>query len=359
MLSADILKKAVRGMTAGLISLSVLLTVVFGAVADRLPEEDVKVSDTQTAAPLPEPADDIILPNENRLLGCENEYPTALDVYDGIFSAEEAPTVSGELKIISTDLSRNPSSGTVYVKNNTDYSITPSDYLSADSLTIASSASPTENDANPLVLIYHTHGTEGYAEDGKGSYASNNLPRSRDITENVVAVGAVLANSLIENGVPTIHCETMHDAVYGYNNSYTASRKAVAEYLERYPSIKYVFDVHRDALVNSKSVYKVLTYDESTPAAQIMLVVGTDSAGALHPNWRENLSFAVNAQYLLTKRLENLMRPICIKRSSFNQQLCTGALLIEIGTCANTLAEAKNSAEILGETLAALIRSIS
>ena len=67
-----------------------------------------------------------------------------------------------------------------------------------------------------------------------------------------------------------------------------------------------------------------------------MLVVGTDSAGASHPGWRKNLSFAVDAQYLLTKRLENLMRPICIKKSSYNQQLSPGALLIEVGTCANT-----------------------
>ena len=117
------------------------------------------------------------------------------------------------------------------------------------------------------------------------------------------------------------------------------------------------FDIHRDALLNSENVYKVITYDESTPAAQIMLVVGTDSAGASHPGWRKNLSFAVNAQYLLTKRLENLMRPICIKKSSYNQQLSPGALLIEVGPCANTLAEAKTSAEILGETLAALINS--
>lgn len=355
-MSAETVKKAGRLLAAGLISLSVLATVAFGAVADRFPDGETAAVETQTGAPLPEPQE-LFSPDDNVLIGCENEAPTALDIYDGIFSCEEPPAILGELKIISTDLSRNPSPGTVYVKNNTDYGITPTDYLSADTLKIASSASPAEDGAQPKVLIYHTHGTEGYAEEGKGSYASNALPRSRDISENVVAVGAALAEALRKNGVPTIHCEIMHDAVYGYNKSYAGSRKTVGEYLKKYPSIEYVFDVHRDALLNSKSVFKVLTYDESTPAAQIMLVVGTDSAGATHPEWRKNLSFAVDAQYLLTKRLENLMRPICIKKSSFNQQLSPGALLIEIGTCANTLAEAKTSAEILGETLAALISS--
>lgn len=356
-MSTAILKKTAKALSAGLISLSVLMTVAFGAVADRFPEGDTAAGETQTGAPLPEPPENLFIPDGNDFIGCENESPTALDVYDGIFSCEEPPAVRGELKIISTDLSRNPSPGTVYVKNNTAYGITPADYLSADTMTITPSASPAPESAQPRVLIYHTHGTEGYAEEGKGSYASNALPRSRDITKNVVAVGAVLADTLIKSGVPTIHCEVMHDAVYGYNNSYTGSRKTVAEYLKKYPSIKYVFDIHRDALLNSENVYKVITYDESTPAAQIMLVVGTDSAGASHPGWRKNLSFAVDAQYLLTKRLENLVRPICIKKSSYNQQLSPGALLIEVGTCANTLAEAKTSAEILGETLAALINS--
>lgn len=356
-MSAEIVKKAAKALSAGLISLSVLMTVVFGAVADRFPGGGTAAGETQTGAPLPEPPEELYFPDKGDFIGCENESPTALDIYDGIFSYEEPPAVRGELKIISTDLSRNPSPGTVYVKNNTAYGITPADYLSADTIDITASASPAPENAPPKVLIYHTHGTEGYAEEGKGSYASNALPRSRDITNNVVAVGAVLAEALRKNGVPTIHCEVMHDAVYGYNNSYAGSRKTVAEYLKKYPSIEYVFDVHRDALLNSENVYKVLTYDESTPAAQIMFVVGTDSAGASHPEWRENLSFAVDAQYLLTKRLENLMRPICIKKSSFNQQLSHGALLIEIGTCANTLAEAKTSAVILGENLAALINS--
>ena len=88
-----------------------------------------------------------------------------------------------------------------------------------------------------------------------------------------------------------------------------------------------------------------------------MLVVGTDAAGADHPNWKENLSFAVDTQYLLTKRLENIVRPICIKKSSYNQQYSAGGVLIEVGTCVNTLSEAKAAAIILGEVLAGHINA--
>ena len=112
-MSTAILKKTAKALSAGLVSLSVLMTVAFGAVADRFPEGDTAAGETQTGAPLPEPPENLFIPDENDFIGCENESPTALDVYDGIFSCEEPPAVRGELKIISTDLSRNPSPGTV------------------------------------------------------------------------------------------------------------------------------------------------------------------------------------------------------------------------------------------------------
>lgn len=347
------LKRISRLLSSALFSAVVLSFVGYSAAAEA----------AEASPPAPE-GEDVLLPSPaveevpEPFVWYENDYPLALELYDELF-AEEPPSVTipkGELKIINTDLSKNPSPGTVYLKNNTSYPITAADYLTADRLTLSSSASPAASDAPPKVLIYHTHGTEAYAEEGRLSYAKKDLPRSTDITKNVVAVGKVLADTLNENGVPTLHCEIMHDEK-SYNDSYTYSRRTIGEYLAEYPSIEYVFDVHRDALMNSSSVYKVLTYDESLPVAQIMLVVGTDSAGAPHPNWQTNLAFAVDAQYLLTKRLENLMRPICIKKASYNQQCSEGAMLIEIGTCVNTLKEAKAAAEILGQTLASLIRA--
>jgi len=349
-------QKISRILSCSLLSAIILSFLGYGSVAHRIEQE----SAPSPAPPAPTP-DELLsssdeLTEEYRDFLYENEYPMALGVYDQLFAEEDGSVPDGELKIVKTDLSKNPSLGTIYLKNNTDYTIKALDYLTADTLTLPTASQPAEEDAPPVVLIYHTHGTEAYAEEGVTSYAKKDLPRSRDITKNVVAVGKVLADTLNACGIPTLHIETMFDSK-SYTNSYTYSRQAIQEYREQYPSIQYAFDIHRDALVSSTYVYKTLTYDGSTPVAQVMLVVGTDSAGAQHPNWRNNLAFAVDAQYLLTKRLSNLARPICIKNPSYNQQHTGLGCLIEIGTCVNTLAEAKASAKILGETLAGLILS--
>ena len=281
--------------------------------------------------------------------------PLALEFYDAILSREIGPVTPGELKIVATDLSKNPSAGAVLIKNNTSYEISAAEFLEKEPAAPAAAPAVEPLADGPVVLIYHTHGTESYAEEGRGSYAKKSLPRSKDVAKNVVAVGKVLADTLNARGIPTLHCEIMHDAA-SYNNSYTYSRQTLKDYMAEYPTLRYAFDIHRDALVGRDTVYKVLTYDESRPTAQVMLVVGTDSAGARHPNWRDTLGFAVRVQSRLTTRLETLARPICVKNASYNQQ-CTGqGFLIEIGTCVNTLAEAKAAAVLVGEALAAQIR---
>ncbi|MBQ8254432.1 MAG: stage II sporulation protein P [Clostridia bacterium] len=295
------------------------------------------------------------LPPAFRDIIFEREYPLGLGIYDTIFADETVTVPKGELKISSTDLSKNPMPDQIYFKNKTAYDISISDFLTAYGASLE--ASKNEFDmSQPLVLIYHTHGTEGYAEEGKVSYSASNLPRSTDTSKNVVAVGKYLADILNANGIPTVHDETMHDNG-SYNTAYTNSAKSVKEYLKKYPSIKYAFDIHRDALVGESVVYKTLTYDESTPTAQLMFVVGTDEAGAANKSWRRNLSFAVNAQHFLISRLNNIARPMSIRRSAYNQHYAPIGALIEVGTCVNTLAEAKAATEILGEVLSGMILS--
>ncbi len=312
-----------------------------------------KTGDRPTPDELEAGADE--LPPAYRDIIFQKEYPMALGIYDTLFSDESITVPKGELKITETDLSKNPMPDQIYFKNNTSYSLNISSYLTAADHTIDVSAKG-ETITEPLVLIYHTHGTEGYAEEGKTSYSASSLPRSTDITENVVAVGKLLCDILNENGIPTLHCEIMHDNG-SYNTAYTKSAKTVKEYLEKYPSIKYAFDIHRDALVGETVVYKTLTYDESTPIAQLMFVVGTNSSGADHDDWERNLSFAVNAQHFLIKRLNNIVRPISIKKSAYNQQYPHIGTLIEVGTCVNTLSEAKAATVILGDILSGMILS--
>jgi hypothetical protein len=50
-----------------------------------------------------------------------------------------------------------------------------------------------------------------------------------------------------------------------------------------------------------------------------------------------------------------MMRSIDLRSASFNEQYTKGSLLLEVGSCANTLEEAKISADIFAD---ALIREI-
>ena len=80
-----------------------------------------------------------------------------------------------------------------------------------------------------------------------------------------------------------------------------------------------------------------------------------DSKAAPHPNWRENLRFALRLQAALHTQYNGIMRPLYLVDSRYNQHLTHGSLLIEVGSDANTVSEAVYSGEILGKTLAQVL----
>ena len=126
----------------------------------------------------------------------------------------------------------------------------------------------------------------------------------------------------------------------------------MAEWLEQYPSIRLVIDVHRDALAASDgTLYKTVagTVDN---CAQVMMVMGTDATGQKHPNWRVNLSLAVNIQKAITDKWATLARPIVLRTSRFNQHQSTGEILLEVGTHGNTLQEAITAGRLFARTIA-------
>ena len=264
------------------------------------------------------------------------------------------PEIQGH-PVVSLDMSEQQTKDRLLCKNESKYSVDVNQYAKSEyplKLSVPASAPNTET---PVILIIHSHGTECYLEEGQKYYDSSTPTRSHDKEKNVVAVGKTLADTLNGLGIPTLHVDIMFDEK-SYSDSYSLSEKAVMEYIEKYPSIQYVFDVHRDSVVreNSENI-KPLTLIDNLPTAQAMFVVGTDSKGANHPQWTTNLTVASIFQYRLTEKYGNLMRPINIRAASFNAEHAAGSLLIEIGTCGNTLSEAKNCAVLLGQTIAEII----
>lgn len=208
----------------------------------------------------------------------------------------------------------------------------------------------------PLVLILHTHGEECYTEH-VDMYPEGEPTRSNDTEKNVVRVGKEISDTLSDFGIETLHCRKMHDSE-SFINAYSGSAASVREYLEEYPSIKIVIDVHRDAIIrdDGESI-KAAVEIAGEDYAQIMFVVGTNELGHNHPDWQDNLSLALSLQQSIDSTYPSLCRSINLRNVPFNQQLSGGYLLLEVGTSANTLDEALRSARAFGENLARLLLS--
>lgn len=201
----------------------------------------------------------------------------------------------------------------------------------------------------PTVLILHTHGTESYTKTE--DYRESSSYRTLDTDYNVVSIGTELAKTLEKGGIKVIHDTTMHDSP-SYSSSYSNARKSIRAYLEKYPSIRMVLDIHRDSVENSDGEQLRFTAQkDGQTAAQLMMVVGTDANGLNHPDWPENMSLAVKLHAQLEKNCPGICRPISFRSQRFNQDLSTGAMLIEVGSAGNTRAEALLAAQILGQAI--------
>lgn len=200
----------------------------------------------------------------------------------------------------------------------------------------------------PTVLIVHSHATESYANTQ--DYEESSAYRTMDKAHNVVAVGTALAQALEAGGIGVIHDTTLHDHP-SYSDSYAHSRETVQAYLDKYPSIALVLDIHRDAVTDDGEEMAFTVPYGGQDAAQLMLVVGTDAGGLTHPQWQSNMSLAVKLHAQLEKTCAGICRPISFRSQRFNQDLSTGALLIEVGAAGNTQQEALRSVEVLARAI--------
>ena len=204
----------------------------------------------------------------------------------------------------------------------------------------------------PTVLILHTHGTESYEADG--TYEETSPYRTLDTDHNMVSVGDRVADLLEAGGIRVIHDRSLHDYP-AYNDAYANSRQAASKILEENPSICLVLDLHRDAAEDENGNQKRSAVTvEGESCARLMMVMGSDKGNLSFPQWEQNLALAVKLQACLEQKYEGLCKPIQLVTSRYNQDLSTGALLIEVGTAGNTHREALTAAEYLAEGILAL-----
>ncbi len=199
----------------------------------------------------------------------------------------------------------------------------------------------------PTVLILHTHGCESFDDVSPGVW------RTPDPKKNMIAVGDVLERRLMDAGISVIHDRELHDYP-SYNGSYVNSREAAEHYLQMYPSISLILDLHRDAADVGDGQLDTSAQVDGKESAQILVVVGTDEGGLDHPHWEDNLSLGLKLAAQLEKTAPGISRYVGLRTERFNQDLGEHALLIEVGAAGNTLDEAKLAADVLSDAVIAL-----
>lgn len=209
-----------------------------------------------------------------------------------------------------------------------------------------------KNAEGPLVLIYHTHSQETFADSAPG-----------DANTTIVGVGSHLRN-ILENqyGLKTLHVTTQFDMVDGKldrNRAYSQAEKEIRKILEENPTIQVVLDIHRDGVGSGT---RLVTEIDGRKTAQIMFFNGLsrtntngDIAYLKNPNITDNLAFSLQMKVQADALYPNFTRKIYLKGYRYNLHLAKRAMLVEVGAQTNTVEEAKNAMIPLADLLSRVL----
>lgn len=206
----------------------------------------------------------------------------------------------------------------------------------------------TFSEKEPKILIYHTHGSENFA-DSKGTRKE----------ETIIGTGDELAGILEKKyHIKVYHDRSFYDTINGSldrSKAYTYAGNGVKKILEKYPSIEVIIDLHRDAV---KEGTKLVTTINGKPTAKIMFFNGLSRTAKngdityLQNTYKEeNLAFSLQMQLAAADLYPGLTRKIYLKGYRYNLHLKPRSLLVEAGAQTNTKEEMKNAMEPLAELL--------
>ncbi len=198
------------------------------------------------------------------------------------------------------------------------------------------------------IVIFHTHTCESYTPTENFNYEMTGNYRTTDINYSVARVGTELKGLLENRGYNVMHNTTLHDYP-SYSGSYGNSMQTVNNILKD-NNAQMLIDLHRDAVGNGSDYGPTVKINDET-VAQLMIVIGTDAGGLEHPNWRENLKFAIKLQAKANEMYPGLFRPINLSTARYNQNLSKGAIIIEVGATGNTMEQSLGSMKYLASVI--------
>ena len=232
--------------------------------------------------------------------------------------------------------------GKVKIKNETDYELTQ-EMLTPD-ITIE----------NKNIILFHTHSCESYTSSEAYPYTPTGNYRTTDLNFTVTRVGTELETQLKQYNYNVVHSTDYHDYP-AYNGSYTRSLKTVENILQTTPA-DIIIDVHRDAIGSRSDYAPTVRIGDTDEAAQIMFVIGTNAGGLWHPNWNQNLKFAIKIQEKAEEMYPGLFKPIMLTESRYNQHTGKYASIIEVGATGNTLEQCLTSMKYLAKVMSEVIK---
>ena len=199
----------------------------------------------------------------------------------------------------------------------------------------------------PQILIYHSHSQEGFTDTVEG-----------DDTTTIVGVGDYLTQLLTEQyGYEVIHDRGVYDLVDGVldrNVAYDYAGAAVEKWLEEYPQIQVIIDLHRDGVDGKKFVMEY----QGKQTANLMFILGMsqtadhqDITYLPNPYIKENTAFALQMQILAETDAPGVMRNIYLMAYRFNLHYRPRSILLEAGTQLNSLEEEKNAMDVFAQIL--------
>ena len=206
----------------------------------------------------------------------------------------------------------------------------------------------TKNDDNPLIYIYNSHQLETYSNIGL---------ESNNITPNVMMTSYLLKEELKKKGISSIVEDTnISDFIkisgLSSDSFYASTRIFLKNAMNKYGSLKYFIDIHRDSV--NKDISTAIINNKKY--ARILFVLGSTNS-----NYKENEKVMKALDSISDKQYPNLSRGIYYRPTpnwpdSYNQDLNSGIILIEVGGKENTIEEVSNTVNALSNIIYSFIK---
>lgn len=201
----------------------------------------------------------------------------------------------------------------------------------------------TKDTKEPIVYIYNTHQKEEYTVEKNEPY---------NITPTVLTTSYMLEEQLLKYGIKSVVeessvSEVLNKNKWKYASSYKVTKTFLEKAKEKYPSLKFYIDVHRDSVKYSITTKTI----NDKKYARVMFLIGLENK-----NYKENLKVTEAINNEVEKKYPGLSRGIYKKKGKgvngvYNQDFSSNCILIEFGGNKNTIDEVYNTVIALGEII--------